>query len=53
MMSIEGMSVAIGASPSSDLNVLYSGNLWDYLGEAQKRRSSVTTRDDLRERDMA
>ena len=49
---IEGMSVAIGASPSSDLNLLYSGNLWDYLGETQKRRSSVTTRDDLRERDV-
>ena len=33
---IEGVSVAIGASPSSDLNLLYSGNLWDYLGETQK-----------------
>ena len=50
---IEGVSVAVGASPSSDLNLLYSGNLWDYLGETQKRRSSVTTRDDLRERDVA
>ena len=53
IVSIEGVSVAIGASPSSDLNLLYSGNLWDYLGETQKRRSSVTTRDDLRERDVA
>ena len=53
IVSIEGVSVAIGASPSSDLNLLYSGNLWDYLGETQKRRSCVTTRDDLRERDVA
>ena len=49
---IEGVSVSVGASPSSDLNLLYSGNLWDYLGETQKRHSSVTTRDDLRERDV-
>ena len=46
IVSIEGVSVAIGASPSSDLNLLYSGNLWDYLGETQKRRSSVTPPDD-------
>ena len=51
--AVHRVSVAIGASPSSDLNLLYSGNLWDYLGETQKRRSSVTTRDDLRERDVA